>query len=66
MRRHLGKTFEAMISSVAKFGAFVVLREFAVDGLVKLEELGSGLEYDAEELRLLIQNRACPIRLGIN
>lgn len=64
MRRHLGKTFEAMISSVAKFGAFVVLREFAVDGLVKLEELGSGLEYDAEELRLFNSKSGLSYSIG--
>lgn len=53
MKRHIGKEFEGAISSVAKFGVFVLLSEFDVDGLIKLDELEGGpFQYDAENLSL--------------
>lgn len=54
MRNHLGETLEGIISSVAKFGVFVLLRKFDVDGLIKVEELGGDrFEFDDENLRLV-------------
>lgn len=41
MKGFLGQEFDGMISSVTKFGIFVVLRTFDIDGLVKLEDLGN-------------------------
>lgn len=38
--KYMGQEFEGIISSVAKFGIFVLLRQFDVDGLVKVEDLG--------------------------
>ncbi len=38
--KYMGQEFEGIISSVAKFGVFVLLRQFDVDGLVKVEDLG--------------------------
>ncbi len=35
MQAHLGEEFEGLISSVTKFGLFVLLRQFDVDGLVR-------------------------------
>ncbi len=53
MKRHIGKEFEGAISSIAKFGVFVLLSEFDVDGLIKLEQLEGGpFQYDAEKLCL--------------
>lgn len=40
IHKYLGEEFEGIISSVAKFGIFVLLRQFDVDGLVKIEDLG--------------------------
>lgn len=49
----VGKEFVGMISSIARFGAFVLLREFDIDGLVKLESLGNDRWiFDEENLRL--------------
>ncbi len=53
MSRHLGEEFEGIISSVAKFGIFVLLRQFDLDGLVKVESLGKErFEFDEESLTL--------------
>lgn len=54
MEKHLGEEFEGMISSVTKFGVFVALRKFDVDGLLHVEELaGDNYEFDEENLRLV-------------
>lgn len=53
MHKHLGEVLEGVISSVAKFGVFVLLRQFDVDGLVKAENLGNEpFEFDEEALLL--------------
>jgi ribonuclease R len=41
IQKYVGQEFEGVISSVAKFGVFVLLRQFDVDGLIKIEELGN-------------------------
>jgi ribonuclease R len=49
-----GETFVGLISSVTKFGVFVSLREYDVDGLVKIEALGDDrFIFDEENLRLV-------------
>lgn len=53
IRRFEGEEFEGMVSSVAKFGIFVLLRQYDVDGLVKIERLGNDrFEFDEENLVL--------------
>jgi ribonuclease R len=53
MKKFVGEEFEGIISSVAKFGIFVLLRQFDVDGLVKIERLGNDrFVFDEENLRL--------------
>lgn len=56
MTTHLGQEFEGIISSVTKFGLFVLLRQFDVDGLLRVEELG-GDRYDFDEERLRLVGR---------
>ncbi len=54
MSKHLGQVFEGFISSVTKFGLFVLLRQFDVDGLIRLEDLGGDrFEFDPEKLILV-------------
>ncbi|MGZ3772937.1 MAG: ribonuclease R [Bdellovibrio sp.] len=54
MEKFIGQEFDGIISSVAKFGVFVLLREYDVDGLVRLDDLSAErLEYDEENLRLV-------------
>lgn len=52
--QHLGEEFEGIISSVTKFGLFVLLRQFDIDGLLRVEQLGGDrFEFDEEKLRLV-------------
>jgi len=57
MHQFLGKEFEGMISSVTKFGVFVLLRQYEIDGLVRLEDLGpekyEKFDFDEDQLRLV-------------
>ncbi len=54
MQKHIGEEFDGIISSVTKFGVFVSLRMYNVDGLVRIEELSSeSLKYDEENLQLV-------------
>ena len=58
MKQFLGREYDGMISSVAKFGVFVLLREFDVDGLLKADALGrEEFEFD-EELMALVGRRS--------
>ena len=54
IKRFVGEEFDGMVSSVAKFGVFVLLRQYDVDGLIKIEKLGNDrFEFDEENLRLV-------------
>jgi ribonuclease R len=52
IEKQVGKELEGMVSSVTKFGIFVLLREFEVDGLIRMEKLGHGYEFDEDTLSL--------------
>jgi ribonuclease R len=80
MQQYVGQEFDGVISSVAKFGIFVLLRQFDVDGLVKIEDLGDDQFFFTEEDMTLrgkrsgvdyklgdtvkIQVAACDVELG--
>lgn len=65
IRRYLGETLEGSITSVAKFGIFVTLREFEIDGLVKLESLGPDRwVYDDQNMRLYGRRTGRVFKLG--
>ena len=65
IRRFEGEEFEGMISSVAKFGVFVLLRQYDVDGLVKVERLGNDrFEFDEENLRLVGRKSGIQYTIG--
>lgn len=64
MQKFVGQELEGMISSVTKFGAFVLLRNYEVDGLIRLEGLSKEkLEFDEENLALF--GKRSGIRYGI-
>lgn len=53
MEKFIDQEFEGLISSVTKFGAFVLLRNYEVDGLVRKESLATEkLDFDEETLTL--------------
>jgi ribonuclease R len=60
----IGQTFNGMISSIAKFGIFVLLREYDVDGLIRLEDLGERFEFDEENLRLVAKGSGFSYNMG--
>ena len=65
MQGKLGEKFTGVISSVAKFGVFVVLREYDVHGLIKIENLGPrGLEFDEENLWLVSPKSGLRYKIG--
>ncbi len=65
MSRYLGEEFEGVISSVTRFGVFVLLRQFDIDGLVRLEELGSDrFEFIEDRLQLVGQRSGFTYEVG--
>jgi ribonuclease R len=65
MRGFLGQEFEGVISSVAKFGAFVSLRQYDVDGLVRGEELfREDFQFVPDELRLVAKKSGLAYSIG--
>jgi ribonuclease R len=65
MAQHLGEEFDGVINSVTRFGIFVLLRQFDVDGLVRLEELGDDyFEYDEEKLQLVGKRSGITFEIG--
>lgn len=65
MQQFLGESFDAVISSVGKMGIFVVLRQYDVSGLIRMESLNvRGLEYDEENLRLVSPKTGISFKIG--
>lgn len=65
MSEKLGEIYPGIISSVAKFGVFVLLRQFDIDGLVKVENLGDDyFEYDETQMILVGKKTGKIFRLG--
>jgi len=51
--KHVGEDFDGYISSMAKFGLFVTLIEYPLDGLVKVDDIGGDhYVYDEDTLTL--------------
>lgn len=65
MYEHVGSVFDGVISSVTKFGVFVLLRQFDVDGLIKLDDLSNeAMEFDEENLLLRGKKTGLTFRIG--
>lgn len=65
IRRYVGEILEGSITSIAKFGIFVTLREFEIDGLVKLESLGPDRwVFDDQNMRLYGRRTGRVFKLG--
>lgn len=68
MQKFVGQTFEGMMSSVTKFGVFVLLKQYNVDGLIRLEDLGgqgpSSWEFDEENLKLVSKRSGFSYSIG--
>ncbi len=65
MEKHVGEVFEGVVSSVVRFGIFVLLKQFDVDGLVKVENLGNdNFEFDEENLFLRGKKTGLTFKIG--
>ncbi len=65
IRRFIGEEFDGIVSSVTKFGIFVLLRQYDVDGLIRLENLGNDrFVFDEENLRLIGTRRGVRYSIG--
>lgn len=65
MAKHLGEEFDGVVSSVTRFGLFVQLRQFDIDGLLRVEELGGDrFEFDEEKLRLVGKKSGMAYEIG--
>lgn len=65
MHQHLGEVFDGVVSSVVRFGIFVLLKQFDVDGLVKVENLGNDqFEFDEDNLILRGKKTGLMYRIG--
>ena len=65
LAKYEGQEFDGTISSVVKFGVFVLLKDFEIDGLVRLENLAKEpLEYDEEHLKLVARRSGRSFSLG--
>lgn len=65
IRRYIGESLEGAITSVTKFGLFVTLRDFEVDGLLRLESLGNDRwVFDEPSMRLFGRRTGRVFKLG--
>lgn len=65
LAKFIGQEFEGVISSVTRFGLFVLLRNFDVDGLIRMEFLGNDrFEFDEEKLRLVGKKSGMAYEIG--
>ncbi len=65
MKKMEGEEFDGLISSVTKFGVFVLLRQFNIDGLVRLDDLGlDKWEFDEENLTLTAKRSGLMYKMG--
>ena len=52
MKKYIGEEFQGVIASVTKFGFFVTLNEYPVDGLVHINNLGGRWKFNPSQLFL--------------
>ncbi len=65
MAQHIGEEFDGVISTVTRFGLFILLRQFDVDGLLRVEELGGDrFEFDEEKMRLVGRKSGMAYEIG--
>ena len=61
----IGQFFSGIVSNVTRFGMFVLLEQFDIDGLVKIENLGNDFfEFHEENLTLIGRRTGKKYKLG--
>lgn len=65
MQQHLGEDFIGVVSAVTEFGLFVTLKNFYIDGMIHVSQLGDDFfVYDQASQSLVGQNRGQSFSLG--
>jgi ribonuclease R len=64
MYQFIDEEFEGLVSSVTRFGVFVLLRQYDVDGLIKIEELGND-RFIFDEENLCLYGKRSGIKYGL-
>jgi ribonuclease R len=65
MKKHIGKSFEGIISGVTRFGFFVELKDIYIDGLVHVTSLRNDYYYfDSVHHRLVGERSGVTYKLG--
>jgi ribonuclease R len=68
MKKFIGQEFDGIVSSVTKFGLFVLLRTYNIDGLVRIEDLSNvhpgTWEFDEESLKLVSKRSGFSYAIG--
>jgi ribonuclease R len=64
LQRYIGYKFNGFISRIVKFGFFVRLPEFLIDGLVHFSSMDDYYNYDEKSLTLIGANHRKKYRLG--
>ena len=63
----IGQSFDAYITSIKKFGAFINLKKFGIEGLIPKRNLGNNFfTFDSDECLLLNKKTKETLRLGDN
>jgi ribosomal protein S1 len=58
IEKFLGQEFKGVISSVTKFGVFVLIKELGVDGLIHVDQLSDQFDqFDFDEQKLCLRGR---------
>jgi len=66
MKKFVGDTFEGMVSRVTKFGFFVELKKYFVEGLVLLKDIpGDFFVYDEKRLQLRGRRNKKVFKIGL-
>ncbi|HUQ05003.1 MAG TPA: ribonuclease R [Kofleriaceae bacterium] len=64
MRDQIGERFPGNVSAVTSFGAFVEIEQPFVEGLIKLDSLGTDVGYDELHLRLRARRSGFTLAMG--
>lgn len=64
MQDRVGEEFQGVVTSVTKFGIFIQLAEYLIDGLVRYEDLG-GDWWDVDDRAGVVRGRSTGMRITI-
>ena len=66
MERHIGDTFDGVVSGMLRSGFFVEIGAVLVDGYISTADLDQAVDYDSEKQRLILRHTRKFIGLGMS